>query len=94
MTEYIPEVVVADLCSVFFGAKRYTRTPGRTRVICHTTLSFNPLNQFPQSQCECYASLKSFLLYSVPFRLTVTVTHTSTFRIPACLYTQSIVHFI
>ena len=60
MTEYIPEVVVADQCSVFFGAKRYTRTPGRTRVICHTTLSFNPLNQFPQSQCEGYASLKSF----------------------------------
>ena len=55
MTKYFPEVVVGDQCSVFFGAKRYTRTPGRTRVTCHTTLSFNPLNQFPQSQCEYYA---------------------------------------
>ena len=29
MTKYIPEVVVADQCSVFFGAKRYI--PGRTK---------------------------------------------------------------
>ena len=57
MTKYIPEVVVVDQCRVFFGAKRYTRTPGRTRLICHTTLSFN---QPPQSQCEYYASSKSF----------------------------------
>ena len=60
MTKYIPEVVVVDQCRVFFGAKRYTRTPGRTRLICHTTLSFNPFNQPPQSQCEFYASSKSF----------------------------------
>ena len=62
MTKYIPEVVVVDQCRVFFGAKRYTRTPGRTRLICHTTLSFNPLifNQPPQSLCEYYALSKSF----------------------------------
>ena len=58
MTKYIPEVVVVDQCRVFFGAKRYTRTPGR--LICHTVLSFNPFNQPPQSQCEYYASSKSF----------------------------------
>lgn len=60
MTKYIPEVVVVDQCRVFFGAKRYTRTLGRTRLICHTTLSFNPFNQPLQSQCEYYASSKSF----------------------------------
>ena len=59
MTKYILEVVVADQCSVFFGAKRYIYLE-ELRVICHTTLSFNPLNQFPQSQCEYYASIKSF----------------------------------
>ena len=45
-TEYILEVVVADQCSVFFGAKRYdTRTLGKNRrLYCRTTLSFNPFN--------------------------------------------------
>ena len=59
-TKYIPEVVVADQCSVFFGAKRYTvqEHSGRTRQYCHTILSFNPFNQPPQSQSEYYASLQ------------------------------------
>ena len=55
---------------VYFFARRRTRTPGKNKTIV-AILQF-----YPQSHSEYYAPLKTFLLYSVPFR----------FRPPPLLY--------
>ena len=55
---------------VYFFARRRTRTPGKNKT------SVAILQFYPQSHSEYYALLKTFLLYSVPFR----------FRPPPLLY--------
>ena len=55
---------------VYFFARRGTRTPGKNKT------SVAILQFYPQSHSEHYALLKTFLLYSVPFR----------FRPPPLLY--------
>ena len=64
-TEYVPGVIVADQISVQYGvffARRRTRTPGKNKTIA-AILQF-----YLQSHSEYYAPLRTFLLYSVPFR--------------------------
>ena len=47
---------------VYLFARRRTRTPGKNKTIIAI------LQSYPESHSEYYAPLKTFLLYSVPFR--------------------------
>ena len=47
---------------VYFFARRRTRTPGKNKTIIAI------LQSYPESHSEYYAPLKTFSLYSVPFR--------------------------